>query len=237
MESLDHPIGNRTGIRRNRAGAELSMTSETSGLVRSLNPSDWPHVVWNFFRSESRGSLPTKAGWKQLPRDLVDKIAADRYTDVTTSEHATLERVFLYYRAGLASGLKATRADWFTGDLTSSDAPRLKVLSLEKFRRVAPHLTVGEFAAAADSGVFPADSDFGEAYTSLRPDYDPAKTVGLPVLVALGRERTHWIAEGLTRLTCLVSMIRQGQAVPTTIHVLVGYSTNLLSSYPFADGS
>ncbi len=99
--------------------------------------------------------------------------------------------------------------------------PELRVIAETDFVERAPSRLLGEFVAAADKrlGAIP---DFDTPYSQIRASFDPRKSKGVPILVATDAEGPYTIAEGLTRLTCLVSLKQQGRIRLESVNAMLG---------------
>lgn len=122
--------------------------------------------------------------------------------------------------------LLSDTVEWHVGTLPAAAIETLRVITERDFVARAPSHLLGEFARNTDSGTPPID-DFDVGYRSLRASFDLARSRGRPIVVAPSADGPYTIAEGLTRLTCLASLVRTGHPVPSKIEFLVGTTPRL----------
>ncbi|HXW66578.1 MAG TPA: hypothetical protein VEL82_01660 [Thermoplasmata archaeon] len=103
---------------------------------------------------------------------------------------------------------------------------RLRVISEKDFVERAPTRRLTDFARETDRGTRPIP-DFDAGYAALRSHFRVTRSRGLPILVAESNRGPYIIAEGLSRLTCLASLVREGRAVPSQVGVIAGTNPDL----------
>lgn len=166
-------------------------------------------VIWIFVRSELDSSRWNARLLPNLSRALISKVQSDDYASVTASERSELRHALIAHRGRFVESLLQSATKWKSVILDSTILPELRVISEKDFVKRAPSRLLEEFAAAADARVSTI-ADFDIPYSRIRASFDPQRSRGVPILVAIDAKGPYTIAEGLTRLTCLVSLKREG---------------------------
>ncbi len=154
---------------------------------------------------------------------LADWNASDR--DAARSVAAAL-------REPVLGPILATHSQLFLASVRSGELAQVRLMNLPQFQRFAPTGMLSEFVKNLDAGKPMPDDGFANSFRAVRPTFDPARMRGRPILVAEKREGPFIEAEGLTRMSCLLSMEAAGAAVPESIQVFLGISPDL-GRWPF----
>ena len=193
----------------------------TRGLVslEGIIPED--QVIWIFVQSELDSPRWSRRLLPNLSHALTTKVRSDDYAAVTGYERTELRRAIVAHRGRFVESLLQPATKWTSVILDVTILAELRVVAEKDFVERAPSRLLGEFAAAADAGASTIP-DFDIPYSKIRASFDPGRSRGVPILVATDENGPYTIAEGLTRLTCLVSLKREGQIGVESIDAVLG---------------
>lgn len=140
----------------------------------------------------------------------------------TENDRAAAIRGVLGTRPGYADVVADRPQEWFSAATPVGELGEVRVIDHRPFVDIARSRRLADFVEALDEGADTQGDDFGEKYHKLRPVFDPAKMRGRPILVAQTDKGPFVEAEGLGRISCLYSMLRKCESVPSSLAVLVG---------------
>lgn len=183
-------------------------------------------VVWNFLRSEIDSPRWSARLLSRLSPALATKVRSGDHRSVTGPERTELRHALRAHRGRFVEGLLQPTATWKSVILDTAVLPELRVIAEKDFVERAPSRLLGEFVAAADARVR-SIPDFDVPYAQIRASFDPRRSRGVPILVATDAKGPYTIAEGLTRLTCLVSLKQQGRVSLESVDAILGVDPRL----------
>ncbi len=179
-------------------------------------------LYWNFACAEANS--PRYGGfYQQLPAPLLDRIRRGRRDELSEGDWRIVKAAVIALRSPLTTQLIELGTDWHEGTLPIARLDQVRLLAYRPFVLLAPSRDLGSFVTALDEGRDPpGDEGFGQNYRRFRQEYDPAKVVGRPVLVAPALHGPYTEIEGLTRMCTLISKRRANEVVAPEVSVLVG---------------
>ena len=179
-------------------------------------------LYWNFIAAEANSSR-YGGYYADLPPRLLDLVKGGAHEEISDAEWPVLKAAVIRLRRPLVEQVVELGTDWYEGTLASPSLDAVRVLNFAPFVRLAPSRRLREFVTALDAGKDPpGDEGFGKNYRRFRANFDPAKIVGRPVLVAPNLGVPYTEIEGLTRMCTFISKRRAGDAVPPQVPALVG---------------
>jgi hypothetical protein len=187
-----------------------------------FTPCSERELYWNIACAEANS--PRYGGiYARVPPPLLDRIKRGAHDELSAGDLQAVTAIVKTYRAPLLEGLVELGTDWFQGALPATSLEAIRLLNYGPFVCLAPRRDLGTFVTALDAGHDPpGDENFGQNYRRFRAEYDSAKSVGRPVLVAATLEGPYTEIEGLTRMCSLISKLRAGEPVEPRLPVLIG---------------
>lgn len=131
-------------------------------------------------------------------------------------------------RPGYVGPLLATKPAWFETILPVARLAQIRVIRMGAFLAISPDRSLHGFVRGLDQGKDTPGDGFAAGYRALRPNFDPGRMRGWPVVVGATREGPFTEAEGLTRMCCLLSRHLKGEPVPATFDLVVGVSPRIV---------
>jgi hypothetical protein len=125
------------------------MISWKKGSVRDL--------FWNFARAEFE--IPASGVRHTQPKiapGLRARVARGQRAGLSEQDWEELRSAVLSTRSDLLQALVELGPAWYVGELPASEWPRVRVMDLHIFTRIAPSRRLGELAAALDAGAVPS---------------------------------------------------------------------------------
>lgn len=190
------------------------------------DPADSDDVVWNFLAAELDSPRWRARLEAVLPPVVVERLRTSSRDHLPSEELASARRALLAHRGRFVEFLLDASTNWRYGRLPTARLETLRVIAEGDFLERAPTRLLGEFARRTDEGV-PPIPDFDPGYRTLRSGFDRNAMRGIPILLGASERGPFTIAEGLTRLTCLASLRREGRPVPEGLEILVGTNAGL----------
>jgi hypothetical protein len=179
-------------------------------------------LYWNFACAEANSSR-YGGFYQQLPASLLDRIRRGKRDELSEEDWKMVKAAVIALRGPLTTQLVELGTDWHEGGLAIKKLNQVRLLNYSPFVQLAPSRDLGSFVTALDAGRDPpGDEGFGQNYRRFRQEYDIAKPVGRPILVAPALKGPYTEIEGLTRMCTLISKHRANETVPAEIPVLVG---------------
>jgi hypothetical protein len=155
------------------------------------------------------------------------KLRGSAYEEWSPTDRAAVENAARKMRGGYLGPILALEPDWYVGLLDVSELARVRLIRLAAFSAIAPSRLLDQFVAALDAGRDTPGDRFGAKYRLLRPNFDPSRMRGLPILVAEMEEGPYTEVEGLTRMSCLLSRRTNGEVTPDSISAILGVSPRI----------
>jgi hypothetical protein len=190
------------------------------------DPADTDDVVWSFVVAELDSPRWRARLEAVLPSESVSRLRSSSRGTLPSEDLERARSALLAHRGRFVGFLLTGSTEWRFGRLRTTGLEQLRVITEKDFVERAPTRLLAEFALKTDEGTRPIP-DFDTAYAFLRSRFDMNRSRGLPVLVAESEHGPYTIAEGLTRLTCLASFVREGRPVPNELNVLAGTNPDL----------
>ncbi len=182
-------------------------------------------VIWTFLQSELESPRWNRRLVPHLSPALATKVQSDDYAAVSGYERTELRHAIVAHRGRFVESLLQPATKWTSVILDIKILPELRVVAEKDFVERAPSRLLGEFAAAADARASTIP-DFDLPYSRIRASFDPRRLRGVPILVATDENGPYTIAEGLTRLTCLESLKREGRIKFESIDAVLGVNSS-----------
>lgn len=179
-------------------------------------------LFWNFACAEANSSR-YGVFYQRLPEPLLNRIRRGRRDELSERDWQVVKAAVTALRSPLTGQLAELGADWYEGTLPVTALEQVRLLNYSPFVQLAPSRDLGAFVTALDEGRDPpGDKGFGQNYRRFRREYDPARSVGRPILVAPALKGPYTEIEGLTRMCTLISKRRSNDAVPLEVLILLG---------------
>jgi hypothetical protein len=190
------------------------------------DPADTDDVVWSFVVAELESPRWQSRLEAVLPPYLVGRFRSSSRRTLSNEDMGRARSALLAHRGRFVGYLLSESLKWYFGRIRATGLDRLRVIAEKDFVERAPTRLLGEFARETDEGTRPIP-DFDAGYASLRSRFDASRSRGFPIIVAESESGPYTIAEGLTRLTCLVLLFREGRPVPSELEILIGTDADL----------
>ena len=197
------------------------MPEKVSDLWPDASPRGRSDVVWNFMIAELDSDRWGPRLRPHIGPELTIKLESGKPATLSDEDATQLERLLLAHRSGFVRPLLVDSAVWFEATLEADRFPNLRIAGEQDFIRRAPSRKLIEFARRTDLRE-PEIADFDLAYAQLRANFMPAKMHGLPILVSPALSDPLTIAEGTSRLTCMMSKILDRTLRLDSTSVLIG---------------
>ncbi len=193
--------------------------------VENLRHASELDLIWNFIVAEAES--PRYAGEVRNRTDqaVLAKVLRGDRLGMTPEDWAGVRRG-MSYRGGYIASAVQLEPEWWTGSLPLHELPDVMLIKMTEFDEIAPSRRLGDFVSAVDGGKYPRN-DFKIGWDALRHNFEPTSMRGAFVLLAESTIGPYVEMEGLTRMSCLVSMSRANECVPESVPVLVGISSRL----------
>lgn len=128
----------------------------------------------------------------------------------------------LRLRGGVLYPLSIRGIERSLGKVRVHELSSVRLMAIPQFLSFAPTRRLDEFVKRLDAGVDLTGDDFAQSYRRTRGAFVPDLMRGHPILVAERVEGPYVEAEGLTRMSCLLSKYLAGEAVPEAIETYLG---------------
>jgi hypothetical protein len=170
--------------------------------------------------------------WSQYLVQFFDHSTADRLRDEPSGLWRQSDRdqaiaAIKQLRGPILDPLLVLSPEWHEAQLATDEVAELMMIRFEPFRALSPDYRVGGLVSAMDSGRDTPGDGFSAGYRAMRDRFNPDQMRGRPCLAAKSKDGPYVILEGLTRLCCLLSRIKEGIVTPSPIHVYVGVTSEL----------
>jgi hypothetical protein len=202
--------------------------------VAIVGPSDFKQVVLEIGAAE----LPPRRGVDAhydglLTDEQFDRLNREGLTAWTESDLEAVSAAAVARRGQYFGRLEWLCSDWYSGRLRAVDVGGVRTIDTTEFTSIAPSRRVSELTAALDEGKHTEGRHFSDRYRALRPNFDPTKMVGRPMLVAERPEGPYVEFEGLHRLCWLESSRVDGELRISEVDVLLGVGEFVRDWQPF----
>jgi hypothetical protein len=198
-----------------------------SPAVRSLRAVSSDGIFGQLALAELSSPLMLTYYDEEMGAARAARLRGSPHEEWSPADRAAVEGAARKMRGGYLDPILALEPDWYTGVLEVSELPRVRLIRLGAFLGIAPNRRLDQFVAALDAGGDTSDDGFGEKYRLLRPNFDPARMRGLPILVAEREEGPYTEVEGLTRMSCPLSKMTRREAVPDSVSAILGVSPRI----------
>jgi hypothetical protein len=190
----------------------------------SLRQGSVRDLFWNFARAEFEN--PTDRPRHAQPTislELKERIVRDERATLSARDWEALREAVLSTRSFIVEPLLDMDAEWFLGELPSTEWADVRVMNLRMFVHIAPSRRLIDLATALDRGALPQGWD-PTNYPQLRSKFDRSLMHGDPIVVAQHRRGPYTLIEGVTRMCALLSKNNRGEIDVRRIPMLLGLS-------------
>jgi hypothetical protein len=184
-------------------------------------------VVWNFVRAEIESKVFGPSYASKLSASLELKVRQSQKKELTEEEWVTMERILGEIRPAYVPPLMKLNPEWWSGSIPIDLLPSLRIANYEPLRHLASNRLLVDYVRGLDGGGETPGDTAAFRYRRMRDVFDPKKVRGLPILAAEHAEGPFTIVEGLTRLSCLTSMLQQSKATQSEVAVVLGITPKL----------
>lgn len=198
-------------------------------VIRDLTPATENDLIWEWVRAEV--DIPDgdprvhRRQQHGLDSRLLDVLAAGRKESLAEGDWGRLRDAYLRLRGSYLGPLLGPGTRWAYGEIPVPDLREIRLPNLTiSFVPLAPTRRLEEFVRALDQGKETPGDQFSSVYRRRRPTFDLVRARGRPVLIAERDSGPYVLAEGLTRVSVLVSRRAHGESVPDTLPVMLGTS-------------
>lgn len=189
--------------------------------LSETDPCSEEMAVWSFVVAELDSPRWTQRLEPRLSRGLVEKLRLNDFSALNRDDLPFLRAALLAHRGSYVEPLLQATTRWARGELRAECLEFLRVIAEPDFVIRSTNRQLGQFAEGTERGV-PSIPDFDEPYHVMKARFRRERMKGTPILVSPARSGPYTIAEGLTRLTLLTSLKRQGTAPVGTMPVIFG---------------
>lgn len=154
----------------------------------------------------------------------VDRLRSVPVTNRTDDDRAAAKAGVRAVRRAYVEPLMALGPKWVIGQLAVKELAHARIIRFPPFAATTPGRTLLEIVQPLDAGADTPEEGFAEHYRAFRPTFDHSLMRGLPILIAESEKGPYTLAEGLTRMCCLLSRSHQDEPLPADIEVALGIS-------------
>jgi hypothetical protein len=167
-----------------------------------------------------------------LGRDQAIRLRTSPIGSWTDTDCAAARRGVTAIRGDYLRPIFDAKPDWSIGWLPVEQLARVQVIRLTPFLAIAPERDLYTFVRALDEGRDTPGDGFGAGYRKVRPNFDPGRMRGCPILVGRNDGGPYTEVEGLTRMSCILSRHLAGEPRPAEVEVVLGVSPRI-NEWPF----
>ena len=193
-----------------------------------VSPCSSREFYWNFAYSENDSVSGHGDRWRStLGSRLSRLIGEGARSQLTATDWTEVERGLEQARGGYATSLMQLRPDWYRVNIGVHQLAEVRVINHQPFLTVAPGRRLDDFVAGLDAGMDTPGDPFAQRYRRLRPLFQSERVRGVPILVARRLGASTVEVDGLTRMSILLSKLREGDEVPGSVELLMGISEHI----------
>jgi len=194
--------------------------------MKDLVPGSQRDLVWHWLRAELESSRYARS-YGFLNPDLSAKVFMADKASITDEEWMNLAQALFYVRAPLLKGLLRQPTTWYTGTMSLSEIPDLKVM-WPAYLEISPNHNLRDLVTAIDAGQVPKhEKKFVDNYKQFRDVFKYNPQTGWPILIGEKKEGPYLLLEGYTRFSVLTSKFLKGELPDASIPVVLGLSDRL----------
>ena len=206
----------------NRTDADHGTASRHRG-VRRIEPAFVSDMFWEFARAEVQNDRRHGRKYSRgLGNELFDRVRSGNRHWLDRAALARLRSTVLSTRPEYLASLPSLGLRWCYAELPTRELPCLRVPDLDIFRPTAPTHILEELVTALDSRARNLWPPVERNYRKMRPNFDPTRMVGTPIVIGTSLRGPFTIVEGLTRLCVLTSLSREIERISPSTRLLFG---------------
>lgn len=196
--------------------------------IESPVPCSAQEFLWNLAYSENDSVSNHGNVWREALGPRLSRLLREGARgSLTETDWAGIRGALSVARGAYLEPLFQIDPLWYVGRANTSRLGEIRLIRHDPFRAIAPTLLLGDFVKALDAGRDTPGDRFAGRYRRLRATFDPAKSRGIPAVVATDLEGPFTEIDGLTRMSMIESMLTHGELAPASISLLVGVTERI----------